>query len=81
MVGSPWENGFQESYYSGFKFDLGSVDQFQSLGELVEAIHRTIRYYNQNKIHSALKMPPEKFLELQKQKISDAKKEVYKLAA
>ena len=78
---SLWENGFQESYYSEFKLDLGSVERFRNLGELIESIHQTIHYYNQNRIHSALKMPPQRFPELQKQKILDAKKDVYKLVA
>jgi putative transposase len=56
--GSPWENGFQESFYSQFKVDLGRTDQFESLGELVEAIHLAMAYYNTKRIHTALKMPP-----------------------
>lgn len=60
--GSPWENGYQESYYDNFKTDLGlEFDRFESLGELVEAIHLTINYYNNKRIHLALKMPPTKF--------------------
>ena len=59
---SPWENGYQESFYNNFKTDLGlEFDRFNSLGELIEAIHQTINYYNQERIHLALKMPPEKF--------------------
>lgn len=58
---SPWENGFQESYYSGFKFDLGPIDRFQSRGELIEAIYKTINYYNKDRIHSALRMSPKAF--------------------
>lgn len=38
---SPWENGYQESFYSNFKTDLGlEFDRFNSIGELVEAIHQ-----------------------------------------
>ena len=32
---SPWENGYQESFYSQFKVDLGNPNRFQNLGELV----------------------------------------------
>lgn len=56
--GMPWENGYQESFYSNFKLELGSVNQYETLGELIEAIARQIRYYNTKRIHSALKMPP-----------------------
>lgn len=59
--GSPWENGFQESFYSGFKVDLGDPNRFEQLGELIEEIYKTIRYYNEKRIHTSLNMSPEKF--------------------
>lgn len=59
---SPWENGYQESFYDGFKTDLGlEFDRFDSLGHFVEAIHQTINYYNYQRIHTALKMSPFNF--------------------
>lgn len=58
---SPWENGFQESFYSRFKLELGNTNQYQDLGELIEAIHQTIFYLNHKKILLKLKMPPSKF--------------------
>jgi len=58
---SPWQNGFQESFYSNFKLELGSVKRFDHVGQLIEAVHRQIRYYNNERIHSALKMPPSAF--------------------
>lgn len=59
---SPWENAYQESFYNNFKTDLGlEFERFETIGELVEAIHQTINYYNQSRIHTALKMPPTKF--------------------
>lgn len=57
----PWENGFQESFYSQFKVDLGDPERFSSLGELIEAISQTIYYYNHDRIHTSLKMSPVKF--------------------
>lgn len=56
--GSPWENGFQESFYSRFKLELGKTNQYPDLGELIEAIHQIIFYLNHEKIHQKLKMPP-----------------------
>jgi len=56
--GCPWENGYQESFYSQFKIDLGDPNQFDTLGELIYNIYRTIYSYNNKRIHSALKMPP-----------------------
>jgi transposase InsO family protein len=58
---SPWQNGYQESFYSGFKLELGHPEIYPTLGELVEAIARQIHYYNHERIHTALKCPPETF--------------------
>ena len=58
---SPWQNGFQESFYSNFKLDLGSTNQFESLGELIEAIYQTIYIYNYKRIHTKLKMAPKQY--------------------
>jgi transposase InsO family protein len=58
---SPWQNGFQESYYKNFKLDLGSTSQFQTLGKLAEGIYQTIYLYNTKRIHTALKMTPKQF--------------------
>ncbi len=62
---SPWENGYQESFYSQFKVDLGDPNRFQNLGELVYAIYQTIHSYNHNRIHTVLKMPPAVFAKRQ----------------
>ncbi|MEK7165938.1 MAG: IS3 family transposase [Patescibacteria group bacterium] len=58
---SPWQNGFQESFYSQFKVDLGDPNRFEVLGELIEAIHLTINDYNTDRIHTTLKMSPENY--------------------
>ncbi len=60
--GSPWENGFQESFYDNFKTDLGlEFERFEGVGEFVEGVHKTINYYNNQRIHLALKTSPTKF--------------------
>ena len=59
--GSPWENGYQESFYGKFKLDLGDPNRCATLGELVAEIYSTIWIYNHTRIHSALKMPPALF--------------------
>lgn len=56
--GSPWENGYQESFYDKFKVDLGDPNRFETFGELVAEIYQTLWQYNHTRIHSALKMPP-----------------------
>jgi putative transposase len=56
--GSPWENGYQESFYAQFKVDLGDQNRFSNLAELTIALHQQIYYYNNYRIQSTLKMPP-----------------------
>lgn len=68
---SPWENAYQESFYSQFKVDLGDPHQFESLEELVEAIHLTVNYYNRERIHTSLKMSPEQFAEIRRRKVEE----------
>jgi transposase InsO family protein len=59
---SPWENACQESFYNNFKTELGlEFERFNTIGELVEAIHQTINYYNHRRIHTTLKMSPTVF--------------------
>ena len=58
---SPWENGFQESFYAGFKLDLGDPNRFNSLGELIEEIFLSLNYYNKLRIHTKLKTTPLQF--------------------
>jgi len=62
--GSPWQNPYQESFYDKFKVTLGFLDRFTSLGELVAGIHEAVYYYNNRRIHSALKMSPVQYKEV-----------------
>jgi len=57
-VASPWQNGYIESFYGRFKHELGDVNRFETPGAMIEAIYHHIRYYNHERIHTALKMPP-----------------------
>lgn len=56
--GSPWENGFQESFYNNFKFELGEISQLQDSSRLLEAIALQLHYYNKRRIHSVLHTNP-----------------------
>lgn len=58
---SPWENGYQESFYDKCKVDLGDLNRFDSLGEVAAEIYRHIHYYNTSRIHTALHMAPRKY--------------------
>lgn len=65
--GSPWQNGWSESFFSSFKTESGDFNRFESLGELVEYIYGYLNYYNNDRIQLALKMSPVQF----RQKVSD----------
>lgn len=58
---SPWQNGKQESFYSEFKLELGHPEIYGTLGELIEAVAKQIYYYNHERIHTALRCPPNSF--------------------
>ena len=58
---SPWENGFQESFYSRFKSEMDDFNQYSIIGELIEAIHFQINYYNKRRLHTSLDTSPVKF--------------------
>lgn len=55
---TPGDNSHQESFYSRFKAEFGSPYRYQSLDELLEAIYRSIHYYNTKRMHRALKTTP-----------------------
>jgi putative transposase len=55
---SPWQNGYMERWYGGFKLELGSILKYPDLAHLNEAIALQIHYYNTKRIHTALKMSP-----------------------
>lgn len=61
---SPWQNPYKESFYSQFKLELGNISHFENDGQLAEAIYRQIYYYNNNRIHTALKMSPKQFYQI-----------------
>lgn len=68
--GSPWQNGYKESFFGRFKDENGDLNRFETLGELVEEIYSYVYYYNHLRIHTKLKMSPVQF----KQQFLDADK-------
>ena len=62
--GSPWQNGYQESFYGKFKVLLGRVNRFESLGELIAEIHQQMYYYNNKRIQSTIKTQPNKYRQI-----------------
>lgn len=61
-AGKPSENGFMESFFSSFKAEMLDVIRCSTKEmELHECIAAWIYYYNHIRIHTALKMPPERY--------------------
>lgn len=56
--GSPWQNGFMERWFGGFKLEVGDYTKLKDVAELHEKIALGIYYYNTKRIHTALKMSP-----------------------
>ena len=73
---SPWQNGYQESFYGNWKIDIGDVNRFKSLGELTAEIYKSIYYYNYHRIHTSLGMAPKKFAEKEEIKYNTNTKEL-----
>lgn len=55
---SPWQNGYQESFFGRFKEEFGDINRFEAVGKMLEGIYQYIHYYNTRRIHTSLKMPP-----------------------
>lgn len=70
---SPWRNGSQESFFGRFKVEFGDPERFDTLPELIEAIYDFIRYYNNERIHTRLRMPPVEFRKQYQQALTTSK--------
>lgn len=56
--GKPWQNGFMERWFGGFKSEIGDITGLKDISELHEKIALRIFYYNTKRIHTALRMSP-----------------------
>ena len=65
---SPWQNGWQESFYGKLKQEFGNIHRFKTIEDLTEALHLHIHFYNKKRIHLKLKMPPEQFYQREMKK-------------
>ena len=60
-AGRPWQNGYMERCIESVKDELGPLGRYQDLDELYVGIINAIVYYNNERIHTALKMPPKAY--------------------
>lgn len=56
--GSPWQNGFMERCIKSIKEELGSLAAYQDISDLYTGVAHGISYYNNERIHLALKTTP-----------------------
>ena len=56
--GSPWENGYVESFNGKLRDELLNVESFETLKEAQVLVERWRRAYNQRRPHSALAYRP-----------------------
>ncbi len=56
--GSPWQNGYMERCIKSVKEEIGPLANYQDIDELYVGVTNAIAYYNNERIHTALKMAP-----------------------
>lgn len=61
--GSPWQNGFCERVMNTLKNEGESLYKAGGVAEIAEIIARRIYYYNHERIHTKLGMPPAVYAE------------------
>lgn len=60
--GSPWQNGFMERFFNTFKEETEEkLKRAKTVPEMYEKIAGWIYYYNYERIHTKLKMPPKAY--------------------
>ena len=57
--GSPWENGYCESFNARFRDELINGEHFYSLREAQVLIEKSRKHYNMDRPHSALAFNPD----------------------
>ncbi len=72
---SPWENGFQESFYGKFKPELGNLNMYNSEIEAIEAIVLQLHYYNNKRIHTTIRDIPALFRARELEKLAKMEKQ------
>ncbi len=56
--GSPWQNGYMERCIKSIKDELDPLANYQDIDELYVGVANAISYYNNERIHTALKISP-----------------------
>ena len=70
---SPWENWLQEWFYWKLKTELWDLNRFNTLEEAISEVYWYIYYYNNSRMHTAIKMTPVEFRKIEQEKIKKNK--------
>ena len=73
---SPWENGFQESFYGKFKSELGTLNIYNTEIEAIEAVILQLHYYNNKRIHTTIRDIPALFRVKELAKLNSLRREL-----
>ncbi len=52
--GSPWQNGYVESFHSRFRDECLALEEFETVREAIEVVGRWRQSYNHRRPHSSL---------------------------
>jgi transposase InsO family protein len=72
--GKPWQNGHVESWNYRFKEELEDPNRFKVFEKLFEHLCSQIHFYNNERIHSALKMAPDAFYAKKMKELEEAER-------
>lgn len=66
--GSPWQNGYMERCIKSIKEELGPLAKFEDITMLYIGVSNAVDYYNNERIHTSLKMAPRAYAKTLRQR-------------
>lgn len=66
--GSPWQNGYMERCIKSVKEELGPLASYQDITGLYIGVANAVTYYNNERIHTSLKMAPRAYAKTLRQR-------------
>lgn len=66
--GSPWQNGYMERCIKTVKEELGPLGKFQDITMLYIGVANAVSYYNDERIHTSLRMAPRAYAKTLRQR-------------
>jgi len=66
--GSPWQNGYMERCIKSVKEELGPLANYRDITSLYIGVANAVAYYNNDRIHTSLKMAPRAYAKTLRQR-------------